>query len=102
MLDLKSYVQSVGREGTRNTNDEDENDDFPAGPGGSNSVRRLSNTVKNLSNMQKKIVGGLNEVRTRFNKQQEFLKEGFNRIGELENSCCSANDNERYSVSITD
>jgi len=45
--------------------------------------------------MQKKIVGGFNEVLTRFNKQQEFLKAGFDRIGELENSCCSVSDSER-------
>ena len=55
--------------------------------------------------MQKKIVGGFNEVLTRFNKQQEFLKAGFDRIGELENSCCSVSDSERYrlcSISLVD
>ena len=90
IIDLKKALER-----TRNDEGRTSNEDFQGGQGGSSSVRRLSDTVKKLSNMQKKIVGGFNEVLTRFNKQQEFLKAGFDRIGELENSCCSVSDSER-------
>ncbi|CBY13087.1 unnamed protein product [Oikopleura dioica] len=93
-LEISDLKKAVER--TRNEDGRTSNEEFQGSQGGSSSVRRLSNTVKNLSNMQKKIVGGFNEVLTRFNKQQEFLKAGFDRIGELENSCCSVSDSERY------
>ncbi|CAG5099463.1 Oidioi.mRNA.OKI2018_I69.XSR.g16535.t2.cds [Oikopleura dioica] len=86
MSDLKRAVENAKNErgGISNANG-DNDDDFNSSPGVASKLRRLGITVSNLSNKQKRIIEG-------FNNQSKFLKEGLDRIGELENSCCTAGD----------
>lgn len=89
MSDLKRAVENVQSErGSMSNSNGDNDDDFNSSPGVASKLRRLGITVSNLSNKQKRIIEG-------FNNQSKFLKEGLDRIGELENSCCSARDIER-------